>query len=253
MNTTQISIITPTFNSEKSIERTLDSVLQQKTKPNEYIVVDNVSTDQTLKLVNSYKDLFLRKEIDLRIISEPDRGIYDAINKGIRNSSGDWIGIINSDDYYEQHAIDRLLAALNTYHFDIFHGDLIIFDSKENTTIHYPRNDLKNTMSIFHPTMFISKESYAKVGLYDLNFKLSADFEWVLRARKAGLSFHYDHHLISHYYKYGASYKNRMRGIFENLRIRKKHSIPLVITYYHLAKEIVFGPVKSFLMQILKR
>jgi glycosyltransferase involved in cell wall biosynthesis len=252
MNKVTISVVTPTFNSAKSVKNTLNSVLAQSSSPDEYIIVDNASLDGTLDLVNSYRELFAEKNIRLKVISEKDSGIYDAINKGVRCASGDWIGIINSDDYYDELAIARLRTAIAGNHFDVFHGNISIFDS-ENSSIKYcPIPSAKYTMSVFHPTMFISKQSYARIGFYDLKYKLSSDFEWIMRARKSGLVFYYENQLISHYYQFGASYKNRMKGIFENYKIRKKYSIPFFITYYYLAKEIVFGPIKSSLIKILK-
>lgn len=253
MSKTTISIITPTFNSVSSIGNTLNSVLNQKYIPDEYIIIDNASADGTLELVSSYKKLFARKNICLQIISEPDKGIYDAINKGVQHATGDWIGIINSDDYYDLMAIKRLYSALEINIFDIFHGNLIIFDSDQEKTLYYPVPEAQHTMSIFHPTMFISKNAYLKVGLYDLKFKLSADFDWIVRARKNGLIFHYDNNLISYYYKFGESYRSRMKGIFENYQIRKMHFAPLTITYYYFVKEVVFGPLKSYLMKLFKR
>ncbi len=219
--------------------------------PDEYIIIDNMSNDSTLNLVNSYKELFAQKRIDLKVISEPDKGIYDAINKGIGYATGEWIGVINSDDYYDEQAIDKLRSATSQHQFDIFHGDLVIFDS-ENISLHHPKPVAQYTMALFHPTMFISRQAYARIGLYDLNFKLSSDFEWIMRARKNDLIFYYENHLISHYYKFGASYVNRMKGIFENYQIRKKYSTPLFLTYYYLAKEIIFGPIKSSLITMFK-
>ena len=248
-----ISIVTPTFNSIGSIGNTINSVLNQKSLPDEYIFIDNASTDGTLELVDSYRELFAQKNIHLKVIAEPDKGIYDAINKGIQHATGDWIGIINSDDYYDLLAIERLNSALENNMFEIFHGNLVIFDSKQHTALYHPVSDAQYTMSVFHPTMFISKIAYLKAGLYDFRFKLSADFEWIMRARKKGLVFYYDNHLISYYYKFGASYKNRMKGIFENYQIRKMHFVPLPIIYYYLIKEVVFGPLKSSLVRLFQR
>jgi len=252
MSKVTISLVTPTFNSAKSVKNTLNSILMQSSAPDECIVVDNASVDGTLDVVNSYKRLFYEKNIALKVISEKDSGIYDAINKGVRSASGDWIGIINSDDYYDHLAINRLRTAIASNDFDIFHGDLVIFDSENISSLHHPKPVAQYTMALFHPTMFISRQAYARIGLYDLNFKLSSDFEWIMRARKNDLIFYYENHLISHYYKFGASYVNRMKGIFENYQIRKKYSTPLFLTYYYLAKEIIFGPIKSSLITMFK-
>ena len=99
MSIMKFSIITPCFNSENTIERTLKSVLNQTYSMYEYIIVDGGSTDSTLDIIRSYKDFFGDK---LKVISEPDNGIYDAMNKGISWATGDFVGIVNSDDFYEE-------------------------------------------------------------------------------------------------------------------------------------------------------
>ena len=102
----EFSIITVCFNSEKTIQRTLQSVLDQTYENYEYIIVDGASTDRTIDIVRSFMPLFNGK---MRVISEPDQGIYDAMNKGIRNAKGTLIGMVNSDDYYEPDALENIL------------------------------------------------------------------------------------------------------------------------------------------------
>ena len=154
---TPISIITVTFNSEKTLSRTMDSVLKQSYKPLEYIIVDGRSKDGTLDIVDKYKPYFWEKGIELKVISEKDDGIYDAMNKGISLARGEIIGMINSDDWYEE---DALLTVANTYEqksFDLFYADLRMHMTDGKTFIKRSRNRKYATSRDWnHPTTFIT-------------------------------------------------------------------------------------------------
>ena len=113
--TPEFSIVTVCFNSEKTIKTTIESVLQQKYKDYEYIIVDGASKDGTMEIVKSYETKF---EGRLRYISEPDKGIYDAFNKGIKMSKGKYVWIVNSDDYIEPNALEKLIAITSQYTFE---------------------------------------------------------------------------------------------------------------------------------------
>ncbi|MBQ7482227.1 MAG: glycosyltransferase, partial [Lachnospiraceae bacterium] len=105
-----VSIITVTYNSGATLKRTIESVLAQTAAPREYIIVDGCSTDDTLSIAESFRETFDEKGISYSVISEPDNGIYDAMNKGIRLAMGDIIGMINSDDWYEPCAVETVLS-----------------------------------------------------------------------------------------------------------------------------------------------
>ncbi len=180
----KISIITVAYNSETTIRDTIESVISQ-TYPNiEYIIVDGKSTDKTLDIVNEY-----REKISL-VISEPDKGIYDAMNKGITYATGDVIGILNSDDFYETTDALEYMANQIILHpeVDIFFGDLV-FCKQNNTTIVtriYQAKSFKPWKLRFgwmppHPSTFIRKKAYNLVGSYSLKYKISADYEMFVR------------------------------------------------------------------------
>lgn len=178
-NNKMFTIITPTFNSEKTIERTLKSVLSQTYKNFEYLIIDGKSTDNTLNIIKSYETKFENK---LKVFSEPDSGIYDAMNKGIKKASGELIGIVNSDDFYEP---DTLENVFKSYDFDskyqILYGfERITSGGVEKAVVIYNHRFLDEKM-ITHPTCFISKNIYEDLGLYDTQFKSSADYEFMLR------------------------------------------------------------------------
>ena len=179
-NSPKFSIITPTLNSEKTLQRTMSSVASQTYNNFEYIIVDGGSDDNTLNIIN--KNL----NIVTNWVSEKDEGIYDAMNKGIKMSQGDFIGIINSDDWYEEDALDNINEILKgeTEKNILIHGCIKVFDrdgsflkkscSSERKPIH--------GVPFRHPSMFVSKHLYSKIGLYDKYIKYSADYEFMLRA-----------------------------------------------------------------------
>lgn len=177
----KISIITIAFNSQETIEDTIVSVINQTYKNIEYIIIDGGSTDSTLEIINRYKD-----KISL-IVSEPDKGIYDAMNKGIEKASGELVGILNSDDFYANNEVISNISN-KIEDFDSIYADLVYVD-RENTekVIRYwksgdykPNAFLKGWMPP-HPTFFLKKSIYNKFGTYNLALKSAADYELMLR------------------------------------------------------------------------
>ena len=130
MNNKRISIITATYNSQETIRDTIESVINQKYNNIEYIIIDGASTDSTLDLIRSYEENFKKALIDFRYISEPDNGIYDAMNKGIRMATGEWIGILNSDDWYNDSAVSELVKIQVKNEFSIISANMNKVDKK---------------------------------------------------------------------------------------------------------------------------
>lgn len=184
-----LSIITPSYNSEKTISDTIESVLNQ-TYPNiEYIVIDGKSTDNTTQILKSYEIKFRKKNYKYDWISEPDKGIYDAMNKGIKLATGDIIGILNSDDFYKKNTvINRVVQEFVDKNVDSVFGDLEYVD-KDNTSkvIRYWKSKpyqeklFKKGWHPAHPTFFVKKIVYDKYGIFNLDFKIAADYELMLR------------------------------------------------------------------------
>jgi len=181
----KISIITPSYNSKKTLSRTIESVVSQECKDIEYIIIDGGSTDGTLEIINEYKDKISKK------ISEKDNGIYDAINKGINLATGDVIGILNSDDFYDNNKV--LQTVLNIFedsNIDAIYGDINYFanDIKKTTRYweagEYDERKLNNGWAIPHPALFLRKSVYDKCGLYNVSFKIAGDYEFILRILK---------------------------------------------------------------------
>jgi glycosyltransferase involved in cell wall biosynthesis len=179
----KISVITPTFNSENSIKKNVESILSQSYKDYEHIIIDNLSNDKTISIAKNLYDL---TPSNLRIISEKDIGIADAFNKGINLCTGDIITFLNSDDYYFNDKIFEQVADIFTKSSPlIVHGDVKFVDEKYGSYIRkpYELNKLV-TMPLNHPTMFVKKEVYSVVGLFDTSYRYSMDFEFYCRLYK---------------------------------------------------------------------
>lgn len=186
----KISLITVCYNSEKTIKDTLESVLQQEYKNYEYLIIDGKSKDNTLNIVKEYEKKF---EGRMRIISEKDKGLYDAMNKGINLATGDIIGIINSDDCLIDSRVFSRIINNYTEQTDILYGDLIYVNEDLTQPVRdYISGENKNLYWCpAHPTMYIRKSIFKKIGLYNLNYKTAADFDMMVRLNKANCKFTY--------------------------------------------------------------
>jgi glycosyltransferase involved in cell wall biosynthesis len=168
------------LNGEKHLEKTILSVINQSYKNIQYIIIDGGSTDGTVEIIKKYQH-----QIDFWI-SEPDNGIYDAMNKGIGYATGDLIGIINSDDHYIDDSIELVARAVVEYpEADVFHGNLIYIQKSGIKEIRRSRENLSKyklyKMPVNHPTVFIRASCYKKYGMYDTKYKFAADFDLILK------------------------------------------------------------------------
>jgi glycosyltransferase involved in cell wall biosynthesis len=181
--TLKVSIITVCFNSEKTIRDTIDSVISQNYPLIEYIIIDGGSTDQTMSIIREYED-----KVSI-IVSEADRGIYDAMNKGIALASGQIIGMLNSDDVYiSRNVVSELMDKMQSENADSVFADLVIVDPDNLDKIlrYYDSSFFSPQKFRFgwmpaHPTFFVKKSLYDKVGPYSLDYKISADYEMLIR------------------------------------------------------------------------
>lgn len=181
MKNIRVSIITPCFNSEATIERTMKSVLHQTYENIEYLIIDGSSTDRTMDIVRKYQPLFGNR---MKVISEPDEGIYDAMNKGIRNASGDLIGIINSDDYYETDAVENIVSAMTENEYQILYGMMRILNGDIETKVTMPKHENLEEEMIAHPTCFVTRKVYQDFGMFDTKYRSCADHDFMLRMRE---------------------------------------------------------------------
>lgn len=182
----KISIITSTWNSEATLRDTLESVLRQTYHDFEHIVVDGGSKDGTMVLVREYEP---RYEGRLKYVSEPDKGIYDAMNKGIRMATGDVVGLLNSDDFYTSDDVLATVAAVfNGREIDAVYGDIHYVNAPDlkkcvryYSSKPFRRGWMRLGFMPAHPSFYCRKEVYMKFGLFDISYKVAADFENLLR------------------------------------------------------------------------
>lgn len=200
-NSIVVSIVTVVFNGENHIEGTIRSVLSQ-TYPNvEYVIVDGGSTDRTLTILDKY-----RKNIDV-IVSEKDGGIYDAMNKGIALSSGELIGMVNADDWYESNAVEDIVNAyLSQGHPDVIYGYMRYHHLELNQyrIIKPSLSKMNYDMTLNHPSFFVKRDVY-KSKQYDLAYAICADYEFALYLLKNKGRFHEVKSVITNMRNGGAS------------------------------------------------
>ena len=200
-----VSVITICFNSEAVIRKTIESVLNQTWDKLEYLIVDGASKDRTVAIAEEYFERFAAQGVDYRIYSEPDRGIYDAMNKGIRLSSGDLVGLINSGDWYEPDAVETAVKAYEKEPYDLFYADINLIKENGSVMVKHSKKDRFPTSRHWnHPTMFVTRKTYQELGLYR-NEGIHDDFEFYLRARKAGKKITIVNKTIANFVTGGAS------------------------------------------------
>jgi glycosyltransferase involved in cell wall biosynthesis len=195
----KISIITVVWNNEKTIKDAIDSVLSQTYENIEYIIVDGASTDDTIEIVKSYGNKITK------FLSEPDKGLYDAMNKGIKLATGDVVGILNSDDFYiDESVIEKVVKTFQEQNVDSVYADLVYVKSENLDKIVRYYDSSKFHPSKFaygwmpaHPTFFVKKEFYEKYGLFKTDYKIAADYEILVRfLKKYELSYFYLNQVI---------------------------------------------------------
>lgn len=214
----KVSIITITYNSAETVEDTIQSVLAQDYPDIEYIIVDGASKDDTLSIVNRYKDKIAT------IQSEPDKGIYDAMNKGVRLATGDLIGILNSDDFYaDAHVISDIVKTVQSTAADGCYADLVYVDRNETSRVvrtwksgEYRHGQFMLGWMPPHPTFFVKRTMYEAYGTYSLQLRSAADYELMLRfIHKHGIKVSYLPRVITKMRDGGQSnvtIKNRWRA-----------------------------------------
>jgi len=230
---TKISIITVVYNAEATIERTIKSVLSQNYENIEYIIIDGGSTDNTLAIIESYKDSIFYYH------SKKDKGIYDAMNQGIAVATGDYIGLINADDWLEDNAVEVIVNnILINPDIDIFHANInFIIDGQSK--ISKPTKNLSRFfwrgMLYMHPTYYVKSHVYKKLK-YDVKYKLLSDYKFTMECFNRKVSFfHIDKVLVN--FTYGGASSVLIDRIVEGHKIRM---------------ELGFKPYKVYLSTMLR-
>ena len=226
----KVSIITSCYNRKATISGAIESVLAQDYPDIEYIIVDGASTDGSLEVIRSYGERITK------VISEPDHGMYEAINKGIRTATGDVIGLLHSDDFlYNDHVISHIVKQLEETGADFLYGNGLFVDS--NNTDKVIRNWIGGTYRTWkvrhgwlplHPTCYIRKEAIIKRGLYNETYKIAADSDFLLRYLMGGdLTVTYLNEYIVRMRMGGLSTDNGKRKQMwkEDIRVYHSHGI----------------------------
>lgn len=255
MNRPLFSIATPCWNAASTIERTIKSVLNQGFKNYEYIIIDGGSTDGTLDIIRSYEPLF---EGRMRWKSEPDKGLYDAFNKGVERSTGIYCWNVNADDYLEPNALQKLADFINTNNWDILPvisggmnfvsqtGKVMSINLPNRTRLQQAFNE--DRIGVSHPSTLVPKEMYDKHGAFDIYYKIIGDADWFHRVYAAGEKFEFVDFVITNMSDGGVSnkfvYKKSLRDRVYFLR--KFYSNPF-IRFLHWAKWTKFFYIQKYL------
>jgi len=247
----KISIITPTYNSESTIRDTINSIINQNYVDLEYIIVDGASSDKTLEIIEEYQS-----KIKIKLVSEPDNGLYDAMNKGINLATGDIVGILNSDDFYnDSDVLTQVNQVFLGNDIDAVYADLQFVDQNNIKKVVRTwisgcckERKIANGWIVPHPTFFVKKEIYNKHGYFNLKFRIAADYELLLRLIKL--------HKIKLYYIpkiivnmrtggiSGCSFKQRKMGWRELEEAWTENN--LQAPFFFIARRILFKIVQYF-------
>jgi glycosyltransferase involved in cell wall biosynthesis len=221
----QLSIITITYNAEQYLERTIQSIMNQSVQDFEYIIIDGKSKDGTVQIAENYKNRVNK------LISEPDKGLYDAMNKGLKNASGDFVWFMNAgDEINDNQAVEKIYKAISDK-TDVLYGDTFFVDNEGNiqglrseiTPHSLPKNlkwqDMKLGMLVCHQA-FIARKSIAP--LYMEN-NLSADVDWEIECLKRAKEVKYLDFVVAKYLIGGISNKQLKRSLLDRYEVLKKH------------------------------
>lgn len=241
------TIITITFNSRQFVEETIRSVLSQDCTDFEYILIDGGSTDGTLDIIREYA----ARDSRIRWISEPDEGIADAFNKGITRATGEVIGILNSDDSYFRGTLTAVEAAYRSHpECDVFHGDMLRLKGDTVLFRLVPADvetHIWREMPLNHPTVFITRRAYEKVGGFDAKVRIAMDYDLMLRMYKSGCRFHYLKQPLAAMRYGGASDERYIEGLREVRTIAIREGYPPLLAWFWFGYKVTISTIKNML------
>lgn len=223
-HTPKFSIITVTYNAESVLEDTIQSVISQTYHHVEYIIIDGASKDSTLSIINRYKGRITK------VISEPDKGLYDAMNKGMRQATGDYLCFLNAgDSFHEDDTLQQIVHTITESELpDVLYGETALVNNER----HFLRMRRLSTPEVltwksFKQGMLVCHQAFfAKTSLaepYDLQYRFSADFDWCIRVMKKARTLHNTHLTIIDYLEEGMTTQNRKASLKERFRIMARH------------------------------
>ncbi len=237
-----ISVVTVCFNAEATIRHTVESFLEQDYPHKELLVIDGASSDGTLSLLARYDDP------SITLISEPDNGIYDAMNKGLLRYTGDAVGFLNSDDrFHDKHALSTIAAGLAET--DIVFGDLVFVEDHDTSGVvrrwrgsPFEEGAFRTGWMPAHPSFYVRRHVAQTVGLFDTSLQIAADYDYMLRCLEL---YHYPanylNRILVHMKRGGASTAgpaSYVKGNLEALRSRRQHLRAGLIDFTLVAKPL---------------
>lgn len=252
----RFSIITVSYNSEATIRRTIDSIVNQTIQDFEYIIIDGASSDNTNKIIEDYKIILGDK---LTHISEPDKGIYHAMNKGIQLARGEVVGIVNSDDWLEPDALETIdicakdkdktnVIFCGWMNFHYLDGTSQILKVNQNR---YTRLIKRYRMGLNHPATFVPLMVYNKIGLFDTKIKISADVDFIIRCFKNGVDVFFVNHVLTNMFDGGISNRFTKQIYLDKKYTLRKHTRSRFEYFYYINVYIIKKLVKSLINQKL--
>ena len=223
--TPKFSVITVCYNAQATIEDTIQSVIAQTYHHVEYIIVDGASKDRTLSIINRYRDRIAT------VVSEPDKGLYDAMNKGLRLATGDYVCFLNAgDSFHEDDTLQQMVHTLRelTELPDVLYGETALVDAEGHfvrmrrlqAPEHLTWHSFRHGMLVCHQAFF-AKRTLAEP--YDLSYRFSADFDWCIRIMKKSKVLHNTHLTLIDYLEEGMTTRNHKASLHERFRIMTKH------------------------------
>lgn len=243
MKELKISIVTCVFNGQETIKDTILSVINQDYENYEMLIIDGVSNDNTVEIVEKFSN----QDSRIKLISEVDKGIYDAYNKGVRKSSGEVIIFVNADDFLFKNALRRINMEFNTNEYDVYAGSISILNEKDN----YYKKHLRSIVgkhsitnpSILTPGLCFKRDLFKKVGLFNISYKICADFDFISRCINQEINIMYSDSLI-----------NNMRegGVSSNLRFEKLKKLEQLKVNYKNSSFINFKYIFTIILKYFK-
>jgi len=236
----KLTIITIVYNNVRDIERTINSVINQTYKKIEYIIIDGKSTDGTLDIVEKYSNQISK------IVSEPDKGIYDAMNKGLALATGDYVLFMNSgDEIYDEHTVQEVFDS--SPGADIYYGETEMYNDnweslgrrRHEAPEQFDWNSFKYGMNISHQAIYIRKSILTP---YDLKYKYSSDIDWIIKAAKKSSNIVNVHRYVAKYLVGGMSKKKHRESLKERFQIFTKYYglIPNIFNHVIIAGNLLF-------------
>lgn len=219
------TIITVVRNGSDTLQRCINSIKSQKYKDFEYLIIDGASSDGTLEIVRENDDV-----ISLAV-SEKDRGLYFAMNKGLELARGKYVGILNADDIYYPETLELVRdVIIKESNSDVIYGAMSYFSQPNKT--HFIHSDELSKKMIFHPTCFVSNEAYKKHGNFNTKYRVAADYEFIMRCYKANAKFVGIDSVLASFSDGGTSARLRLRSIVETSEIQARYNSESIFRKY---------------------